>query len=438
MGWLASGPKAFYQRAFTPLITLWYFLFQRLQARHTLSKIVSDARFGGADCLSPANKRLSQQLDSTATTAVSKARTRLPLALLRKTLCHSAREIRSWAKGLKWEGLNVALLDGSTFRLRPLGDIAKVFPPHHPGNTKKQPYWCLVRVVAAFCLHSGVVLDCVMADLTQSEQSLSAQLLAAGSWLKWIFVGDRNFGVYSVVRSATAASAQALVRLTGARARKLARQAGHTLRLGLDVPITWIPSRHDQCPQGLDPIPVAGRLLVVRVQVPGFRTQELYLFTTLTDPVLYSAVKLTQLYGQRWQIELFLRYVKTQMDLEFLECKSADMARKEWLAGLIAYNLIRSVMVAAAAQALIPVRVLSFTRTADLFQDWLIRWLIHPSNTSGWEQLLDDVASCRQPRRRKPRPSEPRAVRRFHRDFPELLGDRAAARETLKNANAKS
>ena len=242
MGWLASGPKAFYQRAFTPLITLWYFLFQRLQARHTLSKIVSDARFGGADCLSPANKPLSQQLHSTATTAASKARSRLPLAVLRQTLCHSAQEIRSWAKGLEWEGLNVGLLDGSTFRLRPLGDIAQVFPPHHPGNTKKQPYWCLVRVAAAFCLHSGVVLDCVLGDLKQSEQVLCAQLLAAGSWLKWIFVGDRNFGVYSVVRSATAASAQALVRLTAARARKLARQAGHTLRLGLDVPITWIPN----------------------------------------------------------------------------------------------------------------------------------------------------------------------------------------------------
>jgi Transposase DDE domain len=438
MGWLASSPKTFYRRAFTPLITLWYFIFQRLQARHTLSKILSDARNGGADCLSPPGKRLSQQIKSKATTAASKARTRLPVELLRKTLCRSAQEIRSWTRGLTWEGWNVGLLDGSTFRLRPHGDIAKAFPPHRPGNTKKEPYWCLVRVVAAFCLHSGVALDCAMGDLKQSEQALCAQLLAAGSWLKWIFVGDRNFGVYSVVRSATAASAHALLRMTGARARKLARQAGYQLRLGLDVPILWTPSSHDQCPQGLEALPVAGRLVVVGVQIPGFRAQQLYLFTTLTDPSLYSAAKLAQLYGQRWHIELFLRYVKTQMDLEFIECQSADMARKEWLAGLVAYNLIRSIMVAAAAQAQIPVKLLSFSRTADFFQDWLIRWLMDPSKTAGWEQLLDDVASVRQPHRRKPRPSEPRAVRRFHRDFPELIGDRAAARETLKNANEKS
>ena len=438
VGWLACTPKAFYQRAFTPLITLWYIIFQRLQPKHTLSKVISDARCGGADCLSQANKRLSKQLRSLSTAAFSKARSRFPVDLLSKTLRHSAHEIRSWTKGLKWEGWNIALLDGSTFRLRPLGDIAQTFPPHRPGNTKKDPYWCLVRVVCAFCLNSGVLLDCAMGDLTFSEQALSAQLLNVGCWAKWIFVGDRNFGVYSVIRSITAAHAQALVRLTEVRAGKLAKQVGLKLRHGLDVAITWTPSCHDKCPLGLDPLPVAGRLLVNRVQMPGFRSQLLFLFTTLTDQSLYTPLQLAQLYAERWQIELYLRYVKTQMGMEFLECKSADMARKEWLAGLIAYNLIRSIMVAAAARSLISVKLLSFSRTAELFHDWLIRWLMDPSKTLSWEQLLKDVAACRQPRRGKPRPSEPRAVRKFHRDFQELLGDRAAAQETLRISNAKS
>ena len=238
VGWLACTPKAFYQRAFTPLITLWYIIFQRLQPKHTLSKVISDARCGGADCLSQANKCLSKQLRSLSTAAFSKARSRFPVDLLSKTLRHSAHEIRSWAKGLKWEGWNIALLDGSTFRLRPLGDIAQTFPPHRPGNTKKDPYWCLVRVVCAFCLNSGVLLDCAMGDLTFSEQALSAQLLNVGCWAKWIFVGDRNFGVYSVIRSITAAHAQALVRLTEVRAGKLAKQVGLKLRHGLDVAIT--------------------------------------------------------------------------------------------------------------------------------------------------------------------------------------------------------
>jgi IS4 transposase len=45
----------------------------------------------------------------------------------------------------------------------------------------------------------------------------------------------------------------------------------------------------------------------VEVQRPGFRTQTLYLFTTLTDVAQYSAADLLALYGVRWHAELNLR-----------------------------------------------------------------------------------------------------------------------------------
>jgi len=241
-----------------------------------------------------------------------------------------------------------------------------------------------------------------------------------------------------VVRSAQAACAQALVRLTKARAAKLAKQAGVRLVNGLDVLLSWIPSAHDQCPEGLERTPVPGRLLVVRVQRPGFRPLTLYLFTTLTEAEKYPAAELAQLYGQRWQVELFLRFVKTQIDLEQLECKSADMVAKEWLAGLIAYNLVRSVMVAAAARAHIPVQILSFSRTRQVFLKWLARWTVQPPNLSSWERLLARIARLRHPRRRKHRPPEPRAIRDFQINFPKLEGDRATARKSLKLANARA
>ena len=63
--WLELSERAFYQRAYTPLITLWYLLFQRLSDNHTLSHVVEDAREGGADHLSPRGKTpSSQQLTS--------------------------------------------------------------------------------------------------------------------------------------------------------------------------------------------------------------------------------------------------------------------------------------------------------------------------------------------------------------------------------------
>jgi hypothetical protein len=330
--WLADAPQGFYERVFTPLITLWYCIFQRLETDHTLSHVVTDAHEGGADRLSPRGKPLSRTLFSQATTSFSDARQRLPVQVFVQTLRRSAEKLCAWAEGTRWHGWKVALLDGSTFRLRPHKNIPQEFHPHRPGNCKKPPYWCLARVVAGFCLATGAVLDCALGSLKASEQALAAQLMKT-SWSKTLFVGDRNFGVYSVVRSAQAASAHTLVRLTKARAAKLAKQAGARLIHGLDVLFSWTPSSHDQCPEELERTPVPGRLLVLRVQRPGFPPVTLYLFTTLTDAQRYPPAQLAQLYAQRWQVELCLRFIKTEMDLGFLECQSPDMAQQFSLCG---------------------------------------------------------------------------------------------------------
>lgn len=84
--WLALAEPTFYQRAFTPLITLWYLIFQRLSPNHHLSQVQEDALGGGADRLSPPGKRLSQQLCSEATTSYSDARQRLPLPVCQRAL----------------------------------------------------------------------------------------------------------------------------------------------------------------------------------------------------------------------------------------------------------------------------------------------------------------------------------------------------------------
>jgi putative transposase len=435
--WLAGLPKDFYERAFTPLITLWYCIFQRLSHNHHLSHIVEDALAGGADQLSPRGKPLSGQVTSEATTSFSDARQRLPLEIFQKTLHHTASQIASAVQAPLWFGLRVGLLDGSTLRLRPFGDIPQAFPPHRPGNCKKQPYWCVARVLACFALATGALLDSAMGSLHASEQALSA-LILQGSWKEWLLVADRNFGVYSVARAASAAGAHLLARLTQSRAAKLARAAGLTLAPGLDARFTWCPSRHDQCPEGLPPQPVEGRLIALRIQRPGYRPFTLYLFTTLLDAQLYSAQALAELYGQRWHVELYLRYVKAQMNLGFLECHSAQMARKEWLAGLIAYNLIRWTMASAAALAQVSLHILSFSRARELLLGWCVRWSGRRPTVDSWKRLLVRLAKARLPKRRKPRPSEPRGIRHFAPNWPKIEGSRAEARRKFAAMKTKS
>jgi len=430
-GWLALSERSFYQRAFTPLVTLWYMVFQRLSDNHHLSHVQDDAREGGADRLSPRGRPLSIRITSESTSAYSDARQRLPLCLLGQTLWHIATQFSQAFQGPRWFGLQVALLDGSTYRLRPLGDIPKHFAPPRPGNCKKPPYWCVARVVGILCLATGALLDSAIGSLKASEQALSAGMLQARSWAGWLLLGDRNFGVYSVARSIVAAGGQVLVRLTEARATKLARAAGLKLRPGLDARLSWAPSAHDQCPEGVTPEPVEGRLLAVRVQRRGHRPLNLYLFTTLLDQAQGPVEPLAQLYAQRWHIELDFRYIKAQMQLGFLEAHSADIARKEWWAGLIAYNLIRWTMASAAALAKVPVLVLSFSRGRDLLLGWLARSPLHRRSARSWKRLLTRISQAQQPRRRKQRPCEPRAIRVFHKDFAKLEGPRSAARKNL-------
>ena len=431
--WLAG--QLFYERAFTPLIILWYLVFPFLSGDSTLAGVVEDARDGGADRLSPRGKRLSQRLRSDSTSSWTTARQRLPVAAVHKALVVSGQAIRSSVQNRLWHQLQVVFLDGTTYRLRPLGDIPQQFPPHASGNNR-QPYWCLVRAVVAFCMATGVVLECVTGATRRSEQALVLDLLLQSLWVNTLLVADRNFGVYSVVRTATQSQGQVLFRLTQVRANKLAREANFKLQAGMDQLLEWKPTRHDQCPESLSPEPVAGRLIALQIAPPGFRSFTLYLFTTLVDRQI-TAQELAQCYGQRWQVELNLRHVKTQLQLQSLECKSADIARKLWLGGLIAYNLVRAVMCAAAATSRQSILSLSFARSLKALRKWLPK-AGKKGALKAWRRLLKRVAGFRLPKRSQPRPPEPRAKRYFKSDFPKLTGNRALAREKLALQNLNS
>lgn len=412
------------------MVTLWYLLFQRLNADHTLEGALSDARSGGADRI---NKKLSRQLRSDSTCSYSDARQRLPWQALQQALLLQAQQILGLSPMLLWHGLVIALIDGTTARLRPHPGMAKTLPPQrnqHPNRA----YWCLLRVVVNFCALSGAALDCAMASIHTSEQELASEIILR-SKLKSLFLGDRNFGVFRIVQVARQAGQEVLLRLTERRARKL---LGRSLRLG-QYGVDWKPSSDDQLQSGCNTGSIQGRLLVAQVHRKGFRSQRLYLFTTLADTPAFSLEQLVQLYGSRWRIELNLRYLKAQMQMGQLEAKSPDMARKEWLAGLMAYNLVRAVQLCAALQVGLSPLSLSFCATRRRLEDWLAQSLRakHPLLAS-WACLLHTIARCPLPHRPKPRPSEPRAQRHLRLPYAPLYGSRAAARKNLRKYLSKS
>jgi len=423
----ALQTKDFYHRLFTPLVTLWYLLFQRLNPDHSLEAALSDARAGGGDWL---NKKLSPQLTSDSTASWSDARQRLPEEFLAQALALQGRQISGLSPTTLWQSWRLALLDGSTVRLRPHGRMAKHFPPAR--NQHRRSYWCLMRVVVCFCALSGAALDCALGSSQLSEQVLACQLILACR-PKSLFIGDRNFGVFRVVQAARQAGQAVLFRMTECRARKL---LGRALVAG-EHAVRWEPTRHDQLQPACSKQPLEGRLLVVRLQRKGFRSLQLCLFTTM--PADYPLQELVRLYGLRWHIELNLRYLKAQMDLVQLEAKSPDMARKEWLAGLLAYNLIRAAQLCAALQKGISPLTLSFSSVRRRLECWL-RQLAGTKRQicAQWAKTLQQMGRCQLARRTKQRPNEPRAQRHLRLAYLPLYGSRANARSHLKKYAPKS
>jgi len=433
---LAPCAQTFYNCAFNPLITLWYLMFQRVHADHTLEAVVTDAHYGGADALKQGGKPLSQRIRSWATAAYSKARQRLPLAVAQQGLVEEGRQIRRLAAELQWKGLWPNLLDGTTVRLRPHRAIAKEYPPQTNQHKRRPPYWCLMRVVVNFCARTGAALGCAVGSTKCSEQSLAVKLIwQAGA--QQLFLGDRNLGIFRIVQVVRQVQAQALVRLTKARAKKLV--SGGRLRSGRDESVQWAPSRQDQQEPGCPSEPVAGRLIVQRIHRPGFRPELLCLFTTLLDRETYPATELVELYGVRWLVELDLRYVKSQMEMAQLESKTPEMVQKEWWAGLMAYNLIRAVMLVAAVEAGLSPLSLSFSGARRQVEKFLQQWgSRRVGRLRAWHQLLEGVAHCRLPKRKKPRPAEPRAVRHLRLPYKALWGSRAQARRCRHKYDSKS
>jgi len=422
---LAKVAQRFYRRLFPPVVVLWGFIYQRLQADHTCDAFVSYLTSGAAPHLyTPPVVGGAPMSENTA--AYCKARKRLPLAVAQGALRHTAQAVSAslGPSGL-WHGRRVALLDGSTVRLTAEEPLVT-----HYGLPKGQhgaSHWPRLRTVGAFDLYSGALCEVVEGPYAETEQTLAIQLLRA-SQAALLWVGDQLLGIYHLVQVVVACRQDAIFRIQTSHSR---RWTTSKLPSGSDLDVVWTPSPADQLEADLPAGPIAGRLLYVRIAHAGFRPIDVYLFTTLTDRHLYPAEEIVKLYARRWHVELNLRHVKTTLAMELLTGKSVDIIRKEWTLGLLAYNLIRGLMSQAALRTGLSPLYLSFARC------WrrIVATAHRPPNgqsATACEQagqaLLDRLATCQLPVRTQLR-FEPRAVWPKPHQYPYLRGSRADARK---------
>jgi len=401
------------ERLYAPTETLSLFMAQALSADSSCQAVVDRH----------AVERLANGLKpcSTSTGGYCKARQRLPLSLVQALLRESGEIIATQAPvAWQWQGRPVKLVDGTTVTMLDTPDNQARFPQQ--SSQKPGLGFPIARLVGLLCLATGAVLDTEMGPYCgkgSSEHALFQELMrsiAAGD----LIVADRFFCTYFVIALLQAHGADVVFQQHQRRITDFRK--GH--RLGpRDHVVIW--EKPKQRPNWLDQtrydvLPDA--LTVREVQV-----KSKVLVTTLLTTDQASKPALENLYAQRWNIELDLRNIKTTLGLEFLCCKTPQMSEKLWWAALLAYNLIRLLMIESAKLADLLPRQISFKHSLQL---WLA-WSHHgPSLGEPGEALFVLIAQQRVGHR--PGRIEPRAIKRRPKPFPLLTKPRPLARQEIR------
>ena len=408
-----EGPNS-RERVFSRRRTFWGFLYQILHPGCPCRKVVDHTRaFFKLHRLGPVDP---------GTSAYCQARLRLPLdTLVRVRHAVAARVERLLPDAQRsWFGLHPKVVDGVTVAAPDTARNQHAYP--QSASQKPGCGFPLLKLVGVFSLASGVLLDYLKGNKHQHELALLRKLLEVFK-PNDLALGDRGFCCYVLIAMLLGRQVQSLFRLHQRRAADLRRGQ----RLGKhDRLFTWrkpaVKPRY--LPNTLwkrVPEELSVRVLRFTLSVPGFRPDAVTLVTTLTDARAYPAHELARLYARRWRIELWFRDLKTTLGMEMLHGLSPRMLHKELEMYFIAYNLLRALMVEAAALYEVPVERISFKGTVDATVEYSGA-LVHARSQKARRELVADllalIAEDTVPER--PGRCEPRAVKRRPKPFPLL------------------
>lgn len=417
---------------YTPALLIWLMIFQRLNEGASLSRAVDEFTSGNLRDLAGQCKRTREGKISSNTGGYCQARQALSQDLttaVADDLFKYLSENRIVRQG-KY-GRPIYSVDGVVIELSRSKELARRYPPDRRG------YYPSLRMVVCHDLESGLAVRPEYGPYSgmkqQGEVALAKRIFSRLPE-DGIFVGDRAFGIFSVTFCAKEANRDVVFRLTDNRAKKI---LGRLPTHGTDAHVTWEISHHDRAsnPQLPKDAVIQGRVICRNVQPSnGAKVIPLYLFTTVENE---SAERIVEIYGLRWNIEIDLRTLKQTVSMHMLKVKSAEMAAKELILGICAYNLVVAVRTLAAQKLGLAPRALSFKRILTAIECYSPK----VAAASLENQLLlverfwGSVAAAKHPKRSRIR-VEPRALVRHRRPkFPTMKGSRASNRAKLIKKN---
>jgi hypothetical protein len=403
------------ERLLPPTETLAMFLAQALSSDRSCQNAVN----------SFAARRVAGGLSacSTSTGAFCRARQRLPASMVASLVRATGQRLIAAAPiTASWQGRRVRLVDGSTIPMPDTAANQAAFPQMR--SQKPGLGFPLCRVLALLCLSSGAVLDaatCPVQGKGNDEQSLLRSLLdhlQSGD----VLLGDALFGTYFLLADLKRRGVDGVFEQYGARRCSTDFSRGESLGTRDHLVELRKPAARPPWMTQED-YEAAPDTLKVREVLTGGKL----LVTTLLCPRETPKDALKALYRRRWHAELDLRCLKTTLGMETLSCRTPAMAMKELRVYMLAYNLVRGLMLRAALHVGIEPRQLSFKHTVQL---WLAWPGSHRCGHRNEEALLVLVAQRQVGKR--PGRIEPRALKRRPKPYSLLMKPRKVAREHVR------
>ena len=412
---------------YTPAMTLWAFLSQVLFKHEQRSCIAAVMR------VAVLLVTLQRKACSCNTGAYCRARAKLPQKVMRQLTIDLADGCENQLdEECLWRGRHVYLIDGTTLSMADTPQNQTAYP-QQPQQQAGLGF-PIVRAVVSLSLASGMLKDMATGPYTGKATGETALLRQLFDRFKPgdVLLADRYYCSYFMIALLMERGIDFVTRIH--QRRPIDFRPGR--RLGRnDHVVTWDrpqkPAWMDQETYERMPLSIEVREIRVHVDQPGFRVASFVAVTTLTNGHEYTIDDIAELYQRRWLVELDIRAIKVSLGMDILRCKTPEMVRKEMWTCLLAYNLIRRVLLQSAKASGNSPRQLSFTAA---MQSIAASWLAIVLSDDGAALALIEagVANCAGHLvGRRPGRVEPRAIKRRPKPHDLLTKPRAEARAEL-------
>lgn len=407
----------FRERLYGPVVTVLHFVAQALQREASFAATWQEL----FTCLAADFPEIG--MGRFDLSGLTHARKRLPKEVMQTLATEVCQESQARTT-TRWKGFRLLAMDATTASMPREAPLFAHFGRHRARTTTVRyplgTFACLLNLAGA------LMMDYRWGPFDPGEMTTTLPLLAALGPGDLLLL-DRHFSGSPFLARTYATGADFLTRKN---ARRNVDPLPVIQKLGPKDFLTELPM--DKRARKADPtLPGFVRVRVFKAtwKTPAGEKVTEWFMTSLTDAKRYPKRTLAELYHERWQIETGYHEFKCALHADVLRSKTVDNIHKEVAAHVLAYQIVRQLMVAAAQKHGKKPTEVSFLNAA--------RWVVHfshrmaaaptPRMPSLYQALLDAIASSEVDVR--PGRLEPRALTREWKHYPHLRTTRAVWRK---------